>query len=156
MDVIDNDTLEAIRNAWALSAAALPPLPQAGRLKSPQALPYAAVACESEGQELSGTIGAWIDRRKVTITVRGLKADVVTALAQVRAKFNRFTMLAFPSGAYFMLQSKMLKVQHQLRWSIGRFPGDFHLALAVRVNRKAVGRCFSFTGGHIGSQHSSE
>src|SRR6266849_6315596 len=55
-----------------------------------------------------------------------------------------------------VFQPKTLKTQHQLGRSIGRFPGDFHFALTVGKNREAVGRCFSFVGGHIGFQHPSE
>lgn len=77
------------------------PPPQAGRLKSPQKMPYAQVACEYLRRESAGTSGAWHDIRKVTIQIRGLKADVIAAAGAVRAVFNEQTQLVYPSGALF-------------------------------------------------------
>jgi len=77
-------------------------LPEAGRLKAPQTLPYAAVKVELLKRDLAGTNGGWIDVRKVTFEVRGHKPDVVTACAAIRTAFNRNITLVFPSGARFM------------------------------------------------------
>jgi hypothetical protein len=76
--------------------------PQSGRLKSPQAMPYAHIACELLRREATGTRRTWHDVRKVTITVRGLKADVVRALATIQTVFNTETVLAYPSGSRFL------------------------------------------------------
>lgn len=76
--------------------------PKAGRLKSPQRMPYASIACEYLRRQSAGTSGAWHDVRKVTIQIRGLKADVVTAAGAVRAVFNEQTTLVYPSGARFL------------------------------------------------------
>lgn len=75
---------------------------KSGRLKAPQELPYAQVACEPAGAERF-TGGSRIDRRKVTITVRGTKGQVTQALAAVLAVFNETTTLAYPSEARFLL-----------------------------------------------------
>lgn len=78
------------------------PVPETGRLKSPQKMPYAQLRCEFESHTLAGTQGGWLDVRKVTIEVRGLKPDVVTACAAIRQAFNRKITLAYPSGAKFI------------------------------------------------------
>lgn len=108
-DVIDNDTLEAVRAWWKTDNEVLPKLiplgPQTGRLKSPAPMPYCVVACEASKRELSGSApgAAWMDFRKVTFEVRGQKADVVAALAGINAIFNRQdTALVYPSGARFL------------------------------------------------------
>lgn len=104
-DVIDNDTLEAVREAW-LANAGLPALfnepPQAGILRSPQSLPYAHLQSTLSRRHLIGTGGSFDDYRRVTITVRGLKHQVVAALGQVNSHFNLSTVLAYPSGARFL------------------------------------------------------
>jgi len=46
---------------------------------------------------MTGTGLAWYDNRRVTITIRGLKPDVVAAIKDVLAVFNVKTQLAYPS-----------------------------------------------------------
>ena len=46
--------------------------------------------------------GAWWDYRRVSITVRGLKADVVAGIEAIRTVFNRSMTLSLPSGARFL------------------------------------------------------
>lgn len=106
LEVIDEDTLEAVRLLWEDDAVQLPALftqgPMTGRLKTPQAMPYAQIACEPDHRDLAGTLGAWHDWRKVTITIYGVKADVVAAGRAVLAVFNNRTVLTYPSGARFI------------------------------------------------------
>lgn len=123
-DVIDDDTEQAILKLWQRDAANLSSVvkqpPQTGRLKSPTAKPlpspYAQIESKFESHELfAGPAGGGRkDRRRVTITIRGLRADVVKAAALVFAIFNKnlglgdpkvnpaaFT-LEYPSGARFI------------------------------------------------------
>src|SRR5258707_1398174 len=60
------------------------------------------------------------------------------------------------NGPYFVLYPKMFKTHHHFGWSARGLPGDFHLALAVGKDWKAVGRCCSFGRGHINGQHPPE
>lgn len=115
-DAVDNDTLEAVRTRWQSDKANLPALvdepPKSGRLKSPQNMPYAHIACEFARRELNGTgretssgsgvlARTWSDYRNVTITVWGTKADAKAALSYVLDTFHNDTELVFPSGARF-------------------------------------------------------
>lgn len=109
---IDDDTLQAVLGAWAFDSAGLAALflhpPRTGRLKSPDVLPYAHVASEfiRRQQYTKGQL----DRRKVTITLRGLKADATKGLALVLARFNTNMArpglgvpgLTYPSAANFV------------------------------------------------------
>lgn len=104
--VIDDDTLQAVQALWRSDNATLPALidraPQAGRLKPGQSECYAAVACEYLSRESAGTGGYWHDHRKVTITIRGVKAKVVQGLAAVGEIFHRDATLTYPSGERFV------------------------------------------------------
>jgi hypothetical protein len=118
MDVIDDDTLQAVEAAWATSQALaklFPRAPQSGRLKStkatPQKLPYAQLACESvPGKLVKYTRAVRKDVRLVTITIYGLKADVVAGLFAALDVFNSDmgrpgtgpAPLVYPSGANFI------------------------------------------------------
>lgn len=77
-------------------------LPQSGRLHGPQPSPYAQIESELLRRESVGTDGFWHDTRRITITIRGLKAEVLEALRNVLAVFNRDTVLTYPSGARFV------------------------------------------------------
>jgi hypothetical protein len=109
-EAIDDDTLAAVQALWATNqdlAKLFPQPPQYGRLKPPQSppdvsAPYAELGCQFQSRRMVNTGGAFFDYRKVTITVRGLKADVVKALTFIAATFNRVAVLVYPSGAKFM------------------------------------------------------
>lgn len=104
-DVIDDDTIQAVRLAWQQDSVTLPilltELPQTGRLKSPQGPTYAVISCKQGRQRENRTTGIFFDFRNVTITVYGTRANVVQAVAAMGVIFNRNTKLAFPSGANF-------------------------------------------------------
>jgi hypothetical protein len=93
-DVVDEDTVEACRALWLAaqqpptSAGFLIAAPQMGRLKSPQALPYATITSELSKRDSAGTGGVFHDYRKIVIKVWGVKADVVTAMQQIGGLFN--------------------------------------------------------------------
>lgn len=113
---IDDDTLAAVVELWdtsealaALFSAGL----QAGRLHSPRAeplpVPNAQVMCEFAREDLAYTYR--MDRRKVTLTMRGVKAQVVEGVSAALALFNRdmgnpvvpaSPPLVYPSGARFV------------------------------------------------------
>lgn len=103
-DAVDEDTLEAVAALWRATPAltALAAAPAAGRIRGPLTPPYAQAESRFEKNELSGTGGAWHDFRRVTLTVRGAKADVVALTKAMGAVFNLQTTLTFPSGARFM------------------------------------------------------
>ncbi len=101
-DAIDDDTLAAIRSQWndaPTLAGLLTDPPQAGRLVSPQTGAYCQIASVLKSRQLTGTAGFYHDRRTVTISVRGRKADVVAAQQALGDVFNRNTVLVYPSGA---------------------------------------------------------
>lgn len=102
--LVDDDTLKALEAVW-MAAVSLPSLfvqlPGAGRLHSPQTLPYATVESKIESREQAGTDRSWFDRRRVTIKVYGLYADVVIGGGAVLAVFNQKVVLVYPSGARF-------------------------------------------------------
>ena len=107
---VDDDTLRAVLARWADDTRHLPSIflhpPRAGRLKSPEELPYAHVACEFLAED--GGTGYRIDRRKVTITLRGTKQQASDGLAAALRTFNRnlgasdHPGLAYPSGSRFV------------------------------------------------------
>ncbi len=119
--MIDDDTLQAVRNLWQTSGLSLPELPKTGRLESFQPVkadgslaPYAVLISELSRRESAGTGGAVHDFRKVTIRVFGVKADVVGALGQINgmvgvqlvpsssAGETAGPTLLYPSGARFL------------------------------------------------------
>lgn len=111
VEAIDDDTEAAAIALWE-KAVQLSELfrspPRTGRLKSTApgqdvatSGPYAVIDCKLEGRQQAGG-GSWIDRRRVTITIYGIRADVVQGTALVRAVFNNKTQLTYPSGAKFM------------------------------------------------------
>jgi hypothetical protein len=113
-DVIDDDTERAVQTVWATNST-LPTL-ATGRLKSlipgqdvQAGKPQAVLTCQLEARTALAFDAVWLDKRRVTLTVRGVRADVVTALAAVRDLFNSRTgtpagtPFALPSGAPFLL-----------------------------------------------------
>lgn len=103
--VVDYDTLAAVRSlvmATVNLAAMFSLGPQAGELKSPQALPYLQIACKLESRMLAGAVRGWLDKRRVTLTVRGTEDQVVAGLGALKAIFNRRTVLTYPSGDIFI------------------------------------------------------
>jgi hypothetical protein len=105
-DVIDSDTIAAVRTTWRTDNAVLPTLlteaPQSGRLKTGQGPTYAVVSCEKGRDRQRNTFGVFQDFRNVAITVRGTKASVEAVVAAAGAVFNDRTVLVFPSGAKFL------------------------------------------------------
>ena len=111
-DVVDDDTLQAVLLKWQTDNTNLPTLvtalPETGRLKSPQTGPvYAEMNCEFARREPAGTGWKgqpvpWYDDRKVTLALRGLRADVVKAVGFASTLFNTITTLQYPSGAVFI------------------------------------------------------
>ena len=102
----DNDCLAAVKARWDADAI-LPALVsaklQAGRLKSPQTLPYAHVMSEqgprpNEYQIPAVTGGTYVDYRRVTLTARGLKADVDAILDRVVVVFD-WKLFTVPNAA---------------------------------------------------------
>ena len=113
-DVEDDDTQRAVQAAWATDVTTLPPLfphgLQVGRMKSllPGAdvvagKPTANLDCQLEARTALSFNAVWLDKRKVTITVRGVRADVVTAVSAIRDLFN--SKLGFAGGTPFTLPS---------------------------------------------------
>ena len=109
-DAVDNDTMEAIRTLWQ-SDAVLPTLfrtpIQAGRLRplatdTPKAFPYAHLDVKFSRRALTGTSGSFHDYRTATITLYGIKEQIVNGLKAVMGAFNLGTTLAYPSRARFM------------------------------------------------------
>lgn len=121
--IVDDDTLQAVQSLWngtAGQAAGLPAAftepPTAGDTKTPTAATYAIIECKLERRELFGVLGPWSDRRRVTITVYGRKADVVAGAGAILNVFNRnlgapgttaatgnpYPTLTYPSGSGFM------------------------------------------------------
>jgi hypothetical protein len=117
-DCIDDDTEQAVLNLWQQDAAGLmglfKQLPRTGRLKSTapgadiQATgPYATVDSQLARREIiaadaRGQFG-WNDYRNVTITVYGVRADVVKAAQLFSSLFNR--LIGTPLGRPFTLPS---------------------------------------------------
>ncbi len=119
-DVVDDDTEQAVCALWATSGPLVTLLgnPVTGRLKStpdrPLVPPYASLACAATPGAQRYTGGVRIDRRKVTITLYGVRADVVTGLAlalgllndqlgrPATAKAPAVVGLGYPSGARFV------------------------------------------------------
>lgn len=115
-DAIDDDTLAAVVALWGTNQALAKLFPaglQAGRLHSPKdaplPIPNAQVACEFAREDLAYSYR--LDRRKVTLTMRGVKADVVAGLKAALATFSRdmgnpvipqTPGLTYPSGARFV------------------------------------------------------
>jgi len=101
--VVDDDVLAAVKALWATDHAELPVLvdgpPEAGRLKSPQVMPYAHLSCEQLRPPVRSTGGGWLDFRKVVITLRGTKAQVVAAAVSVQALYRDGVEMPLPSGA---------------------------------------------------------
>lgn len=107
---VDDDTLQAVLARWAMDTELLPSIflhpPRAGVLKAPEPLPYAHVASEF-AREDSGT-GYRLDRRKVTITLRGTKEQASMGLGYALRTFNRqlgsadHPGLVYPSGTRFI------------------------------------------------------
>lgn len=110
-DVVDDDTLQAVKARWQADHATLPALFErpavAGRLKQdpagkPLTMPYAQVECAFKGNQSAGTGGAWHDHRTVSIRVWGTKDQAAAGGRAVLAAFNLRTVLDLPSGAKFM------------------------------------------------------
>jgi hypothetical protein len=107
---IDDDTCQAVVARWQADTRLLPSVfrhpPRAGRLKSPEELPYAQVASEFLAQD-AGT-GYRLDRRKVTLTLRGTKEQASQGLSYALRIFNKnlgstdLPGLVYPSGARFI------------------------------------------------------
>lgn len=116
LDVVDNDTLEAMALLWKTDTAALPALfkeqPGGGLVKSPRArpteLPYGTLACEATGKFQRYPSGTRKDVRKVTISMWGTKEQMVLALRAALGIFNSrmgapgTPGLTYPSGARFI------------------------------------------------------
>lgn len=117
-DAVDDDTLQGVLAAWKAdrTLSALFPLPPAtGRIKSTQpgqdvqaSGPTAVIDCAqgprpNERFAQGGAVLVRNDYRKVTITLRGTRADVVAGVKGVLATFNR--ALGTSSGAPFSLPS---------------------------------------------------
>lgn len=102
---VDNDTLAACLKLWATDQANLPALfatpPQAGRLSGKQAMPYAAISSAKSREAQRYSAGVFKDYRKVTITLRGEKADVSQGIGFVLALFNgKLGLAGQPTLAY--------------------------------------------------------
>jgi len=107
-DVVDQDTQRAVQTAWQTNSS-LPAL-VVGRLKSlipgtdiVAGKPTANLDCQLDTRTALAFGAVWLDKRKVTITVRGARADVVAAVAAVRDIFN--SKLGTPAGTPFTLPS---------------------------------------------------
>jgi hypothetical protein len=107
---VDTDILRGVLALWdsldALKATPLKHPPRTGRLVAPDTLPNVHLASEFSKDERG--VGYRKDRRKVTITIRGLHDDVSVILARTLNIFNAslglpgFSTLIFPSGAKFI------------------------------------------------------
>jgi hypothetical protein len=119
-DVIDDDTEKAVLAAWATDTTTLPALfskpPTTGRLRSlipgtdlVAGKPTANLDCQLDSRPALAFGGVWLDKRKVTLTVRGVRVDVVTAMKAIRGIFNSNlgqtggTPFTMPSGAAFIV-----------------------------------------------------
>lgn len=99
---VDDDVEKAVVALW-ISTPALASLfahaPRSGRIHStktaPQSLPYAQVASEHSKSERG--FGYCLDRRKVTLTMRGTRAQAVQAMGQALGVFN--ARLGYPDGS---------------------------------------------------------
>ncbi len=102
--VIDDDTLAAVVARWKddPQLRSIIPEPHAGRLKSPQPTLYCQVESKLDRRECASTGGAWNDYRLVTLTIVGIKAAVVEALARAEAVFSQEVTLTYPSGDRFV------------------------------------------------------
>src|SRR4051812_27791278 len=104
-DAVDDDTLAALRAKWMEDGADLPTLvydpPKAGRLKSPQPMPYPHLASKP-GKHVRMTGGVRIDKRLVTITVWGSKEQVELTLGVVLEIFATAVTLTYPTGAKYL------------------------------------------------------
>lgn len=123
-DAVDDDTEAAILSLWQLDAGGLmqlfKQLPRTGRLKSiapgadVQATgPYAVLDSTLARKELvaadAKSIFGWNDYRNITVTIYGLRADIVAAVKLFLALFNRKTGVpglgapfVYPSAARFI------------------------------------------------------
>lgn len=121
-DVIDDDTLAATVALWQATPALMQVFaspPRTGRQKSTQPGQdieasglYAVLDSKLLRRELTGSDKAgaapWFDYRSVTITIYGVRADVVQGVSLVLAAFDRQlgvpgkATLSYPSGARFM------------------------------------------------------
>ena len=82
-DVVDNDVEQAVLTAWQTDTTTLPGLfggrlPQTGRLKSiipgtdvQAGKPTANLDCRLDSRTALAFGAVWLDKRRVTITVRG-------------------------------------------------------------------------------------
>jgi len=113
-DVEDDDCERAVQTAWATDTTTLPGLfPHGlvvGRMKSlipgtdvQAGKPTANLDCQLDSRTALAFNAVWLDKRKVTITVRGVRADVVTAVSALRNIFN--SKLGFAGGTPFSLPS---------------------------------------------------
>jgi len=113
-DVEDDDTQKAVQAAWATDTTTLPGLFPGGlvvgRMKSltpgrdvVAGKPTANLDVQLDSRAALAFGAVWLDKRKVTITVRGVRADVVTAVATIRNLFNSDT--GGPGGTAFTLPS---------------------------------------------------
>lgn len=122
VEAIDDDTEAAAIALWE-SAVQLSSLfaspPRTGRLKSTApgqdvqtSGPYVVLDSKLLKRDLIGAdkdgLAYWNDYREVTMTVYGLRADVVKGIGLILAVFNRklgapgLQSLSYPSGARFM------------------------------------------------------
>jgi len=116
----DDDIQRAVQTAWKTDTTTLPGLFPGGlivgRMKSlipgtdiVAGKPTANLDCRLDSRTALSFGATWLDKRTVTITVRGVRADAVTAASAIRAIFNSDLgrpagkPFAFPSGAPFML-----------------------------------------------------
>jgi hypothetical protein len=105
-EVVDDDTEAAALALWNTDTQNLPELftvpPITGRVKQDipgqaKVMPYATITSEKsrKPERLTGNI--YFDYRKLTITVWGIRAQVVQAMGFIRALFNIETVLTYPS-----------------------------------------------------------
>src|SRR5215469_9356026 len=98
-DVVDQDIEVAVQTAWATDTTTLPGLfPHGlvvGRMKSlipgtdaQAGKPTANLDCRLDSRVALAFGAVWLDKRRVTITVRGGRADVVPAVATIRGIFD--------------------------------------------------------------------
>lgn len=111
-DVVDNDTEQAALALWKSDGQNLPTLfqqpPTTGRVKqnlpatiggAPPAKvsPYATIASVKLKDPVRHTGGAHSDFRKLTLTIYGIRADVVKGLGFALMLFNQYCKLSYPS-----------------------------------------------------------
>ncbi len=121
----DNDIAQGITTLWAATSAVTTAVPGGlhnGRGKAGLTMPYAEIDVKQgpTGAETGWmTGGRYLDFRHVTLTIRGLKAGVSTALAAVRALFDhevslgRFTNLAPPNSLSVRIRPISIDDLHQ-------------------------------------------